>query len=269
MDDALKRFTDTGKWEDKWFRSLSPTAKLLWSWLLDHCDNAGVIDPDIMLATFQIGDTVKEDHFTELGDRIQTLPNGKRWIPKFIRFQFGQLSPESRVHASVVKLLRFHNIQYPMDSLSIPYVKGIDTLKDKDKDKDKEGVQGEIDAFPEILNTPEFKEAWKRWHEHLKQKRKPATIHARDLQLHTLSKMGVIRAIAALNNSIERNWQGIYESTNSGNGKPSNKPNPRNFGTIVGPTNYGTAKPRLQRELEEKKRLAEQMVASQNNPPPA
>lgn len=144
MDDALKRFTDTGKWEDKWFRSLSPTAKLLWSWLLDHCDNAGVIDPDIMLATFQIGDTVKEDHFTELGDRIQSLPNGKRWIPKFIRFQFGQLSPESRVHASVVKLLLFHNIQYPMDSLSIAYVKGIDTLKDKDKYKDKEpeGVRG-------------------------------------------------------------------------------------------------------------------------------
>ena len=138
MDSALKRFTDTGKWNDPWFRALSPTAKLLWSWLVDHCDNAGVIDPDTALAEFQIGNAVEEKHFTELGDRLQRLPNGKLWIPKFIRFQFGELNPESRVHTSVIKLLDFHNIQYPINSLSIGYVKGSDTPKDKDKDKDKD-----------------------------------------------------------------------------------------------------------------------------------
>ena len=141
MDSALKRFTDTGKWNDPWFRALSPTTKLLWSWLVDHCDNAGVIDPDTGLAEFQIGNSIEEKNFTELGDRLQRLPNGKLWIPKFIRFQFGELNPESRVHASVIRLLEFHNIQYPINTLSIPYVKGSDTPKDKDKDKNKEKEQ--------------------------------------------------------------------------------------------------------------------------------
>ncbi len=142
MDFALKRFTDTAKWNDPWFRGLSPLAKLLWSWLLDNCDNSGVIDPDIMLASFQIGDKIEEKHMTELGNRLQRLPNGKLWIPKFIRFQFGELTTESRVHSSVIKLLKIHCIEYPIDSLSIGYVKGIDTPKDKDKvkDKDKEMV---------------------------------------------------------------------------------------------------------------------------------
>lgn len=138
MDSALKRFTDTGKWNDPWFRSLSGTAKLLWSWLVDHCDNAGVIDPDTKLAEFQIGDPVEEKHFAELGNRLERLPNGKFWIPKFIRFQFGELNPESRVHASVIKLLDFHKISYPISSLSIGYVNPLDSTKDKEKDKDKE-----------------------------------------------------------------------------------------------------------------------------------
>lgn len=140
MDASLKRFTDTGKWNDPWFRSLSPTTKLLWSWLVDHCDNAGVIDPDIMLASFQIGDKVEEKHLTELGDRLQRLPSGKLWIPKYIRFQFGELTSGSQVHCSVIKLIRLHNLDYPIPSISDVngIQKTLDTTKDKRKDKDKE-----------------------------------------------------------------------------------------------------------------------------------
>lgn len=52
------------------------------------------------------------------------------------------------------------------------------------------------------------------------------------------------------------------------NGTPV-KPNPRNFGVIVGPTDYASATPRLQRELEEKRRLAKQVAAAQSDPSPA
>lgn len=137
----MKRFTDTGKWADPWFRSLTPTNKLLFLWLVDNCDNAGVIDPDLMLAAFQIGDKVDEHNMSELVSRMQTLPNGKRWITKFVNFQFGPLSYDSRVHASVMRLLDSHGIQYPNDTISIAYVKGGDTTKDKDKDKDKDNVK--------------------------------------------------------------------------------------------------------------------------------
>ena len=56
-----KRFTDCDKWRDPWFRRLSVQAKLVWLWLLDNCDNAGVIDVDIELAAFQIGEEIKRD----------------------------------------------------------------------------------------------------------------------------------------------------------------------------------------------------------------
>ncbi len=152
MEHPLKRFTATDKWDDKWFRVLSPRTKLLWMYLLDHCDNSGVVDPDLMLASFQIGETVDEKNLTELGNRLQTLPNGKLWIPKFIRFQFGDLNPESRVHASVIKLLSFHAIEYPINTLSIGYVNGMDSPKDKEKDKNKDIYSPESRAALHWLN---------------------------------------------------------------------------------------------------------------------
>ncbi len=69
----------------------------------------------------------------------------------------------------------------------------------------------QVEVFPEALRTTEFKEAWNRWNEHLKQKKKTPTSHAQDLQLSKLEKMGVNQAIITLNHCIEHNWQGIYE----------------------------------------------------------
>jgi hypothetical protein len=140
MGTTLKRFTGTGKWADNWFRPLSPTAKLLWVYLLDHCDNAGVVAPDVELASFQIGAKVDDAHFTELGDRIKKLSNGKLWIPKFIRFQFGELSQTSKVHASVIRLLQVHGIEYsiPLESDSNESLMGGQSTKAKEKEKEKE-----------------------------------------------------------------------------------------------------------------------------------
>lgn len=36
----MKRFTETTKWDDPWFRQLKPDLKLLGLWLVDRCDNA-------------------------------------------------------------------------------------------------------------------------------------------------------------------------------------------------------------------------------------
>ncbi len=141
----MKRFTDTNKWRDPWFRRLTPTAKLLFQWLVDNCDNSGVIDFDSESASFEIGAPIKPSHLSELGDRLKAIPNGKLLVAKFVKFQFGQLSKESRVHNSVIKIIESHGLQYPIDTLSIPYVKetgGSDTPKDKDKDKDKDKEGG-------------------------------------------------------------------------------------------------------------------------------
>lgn len=213
----MKRFTETNKWNDPWYMGLSPTAKHLWQYLLDHCDNAGVVEPNAKLASFQIGEPVKHEHFTELGDRIQSLPNGKLLIPKFIGFQFGTLSRESRVHGSVLKLLENHGITYPINSLSIPYVKGTGTLKDKEKDKDKEkegGSGGNHDPLPipESLKTGEFVAAWGKWMNYRRGLKKPGNwVTLFQEQLKWLAQFNSTKAVTVLSQSMRNGWTGLFE----------------------------------------------------------
>lgn len=106
----MKRFTETTKWEDPWYRKLSPQAKHLWQWLLDHCDNAGVIEVDLELATFQVGETIKAEHLAEIESRFETIGQGKLWIRKFIPFQWGAISEKCLQHRPVFNSIIRHGL---------------------------------------------------------------------------------------------------------------------------------------------------------------
>ena len=58
-----RRFTETEKWADPWFRALQPQHKLAWMYLVDNCDVAGFLDLDQLLANFQIGFEVDWERF--------------------------------------------------------------------------------------------------------------------------------------------------------------------------------------------------------------
>lgn len=126
----MKRFTETQKWEDPWFRRLAPEMKLLWQWILDRCDNAGVINPDLDLASFQIGYQYPMDTLSVFGDRVVELESGKFFIPKFIEFQYGKLSKDCKAHKPIFLSLQKHDL--------IGYPKGINTLQEKEKETDQE-----------------------------------------------------------------------------------------------------------------------------------
>lgn len=104
-----KRFTETTKWNDPWFRTLPPRSKLLWFWLVDHCDCSGVLEPDWGLVSFHVGEEVTSRDLKPLGDRVE-MRGGKIFIPKFVSFQFGRLSADSKPHQGVFKLLRKNGI---------------------------------------------------------------------------------------------------------------------------------------------------------------
>lgn len=145
--EKVKRFTETLKWGDPWFRNLKPEMKLLWQWLLDNCDAAGIIDPDLDLASFQIGYQYPMDTLSNLSGRVSRLPSGKWLIVKFIKFQYGdRLSRECRAHNPVFQSLKDHGVDFEM----IGYAKGIDRVQDKVKVKDKvkEDVNGHLDELP-------------------------------------------------------------------------------------------------------------------------
>lgn len=105
-----KRFTATEKWDDPWFWELSPQAKLLWLFLCDHCDNAGIIELSLKLASQKIGLSVTEKHFCELQSRITAIDCGKYLVVGFIKFQYGKLSRDCKPHAPVFASLSKHRL---------------------------------------------------------------------------------------------------------------------------------------------------------------
>ena len=55
-----------------------------------------------------------------------------------------------------------------------------------------------------------FAEAWSLWIDHRKALKKPSTPQSQKMALNKLSKMPEHEAIAAINHSVENNWQSIY-----------------------------------------------------------
>lgn len=127
-----KRFTDTDKWKKPFIRSMEAPYKLLWLYILDDCDHAGIWQVDEDVANIKIGMAIDFKKAAAIfGDHIQVINEGEKWfIQDFIDFQYGELNPENRVHNSIITL---HN-KYKIKPLKHP-LKGV---KDKDKDKNKE-----------------------------------------------------------------------------------------------------------------------------------
>lgn len=143
-----KRLRDTEIWKKKWYRLLPPQMKCVWDYLCDNCDHAGIIDIDVELMQFQIGgpEFTLEDILSTFGDRITQLKENKYLLPDFITFQYGQLNPENRVHASVISRLEKHG---SWKGLGSP----IQGAKEKEKDKDKDKVNVDYSINPELLSS--------------------------------------------------------------------------------------------------------------------
>ena len=129
-----KRFTDTEKFNNPWYRKLPIKYKILWEYLLSECNHAGFLKIDIDLISFKIGETITIDDLKNFENRITFIKDDLIFISKFIEFQYGALNTENRVHNSVLKELKKYNLQGAIKPLTSP----INGAKDKDKDKDKD-----------------------------------------------------------------------------------------------------------------------------------
>jgi hypothetical protein len=140
-----KRMTDTDKWKKRFLRELKPQHKLLWFYILDDCNHAGIWDVDIEVASIRVGEELIYDMLPQAFlDKIVIFDNGDKWfIPEFIDFQYGELNPNSNVHKSVIALLEKYNLE--------GYMKGSQgvqsTLNNKDKDKDIVKVKAKVKRF--------------------------------------------------------------------------------------------------------------------------
>lgn len=219
-----KRFTETLKWDDPWFRALSPDAKLLWFWLVDKCDNAGIITPDFALCEFQTGIKRAFERMQEIESRVAEIAEGKFIICKFIEFQHGKLSRDCKAHNPAFQSLEKHGMldengeikgyPYPIQRVSIgyPYPTGIGNGKGNSK-----GIGKSTSKEAEIVlpfDSPDFLMFWSNWEQHRIEIKKKLTPTTKRQQLAKLAEMGEARAIAALKHSLAGGWQGIFEPDN-------------------------------------------------------
>lgn len=145
-----RRMTDTAKWDDDWFMNLSPVAKLLWLYLVDQCDHAGVWRVNRRLAAFQMGMEPNWDEvLNELGDRIAVLPGGEKWhLKKFVEYQYGPTpNDKNNAHLGVLKILK--SLGLPWSYLGAththtsPCLGALDMGKDKEMDSKRESPERE------------------------------------------------------------------------------------------------------------------------------
>tara|TARA_R100000734_G_C3319284_1_gene114946 strand:- start:4332 stop:4994 length:663 start_codon:yes stop_codon:yes gene_type:complete len=149
-----KRMTDTDKWKKRFVRELSPQHKLLWFYILDDCNHAGIWEVDLEVASIRVGFDLSHNHLpSSFGEKVISFDNGDKWfIPDFIDFQYGELNPNSNVHKSVIQLLERYNLE--------GYVKGSQTLPNTVQDKDivivKEKSKAKRFAKPKVVDIAEY-----------------------------------------------------------------------------------------------------------------
>lgn len=153
-----KRFTDTDKWRDEWYGSLSNDNRIIWQYLLDNCTNAGIFKKDWRLLRFQCNTTITESEFLQVfADRVIDRGNFY-FIPKFLKYQNKKgLNSNKPAIVSIREELEANNLlDIVRQSLGNHFltIKGKDmgkgTDKGEGKDTDKEQEECEEDETPSM-----------------------------------------------------------------------------------------------------------------------
>ena len=149
-----KRFTDTDKWKKPFIRGLEAPYKLLWFYILDDCDHAGIWIVDLEIASIRCGHTFNErDVLKIFNGQVDVVRKGELWfIRDFIDFQYGTLNPENRAHKSVLDRLKKYKIK--------PLISPLQGAKDKDKDTDidKEKRKEQFESFWNLYDNRKDKQ---------------------------------------------------------------------------------------------------------------
>lgn len=139
-----KRFTDNQKWQDNWFTDLTNDQKIIWIYLLDNCDNAGLWKLNIRNLNFFCSTNITVEEFVStFSKRLTQVGEDLFLINKFCVFQYGPdfLNNKSKPVLSAINRLKEIEVVTETKgiyTLTIPLPNPYLTTKDKDKDKDKD-----------------------------------------------------------------------------------------------------------------------------------
>lgn len=104
----MKRFTDTCKWDDPWFRSLNYSAKLVFFYVIDRCDNGGFLEFDLDGMAFhtKLQPSTIQGALKDLERGIKEA-SGWLWVRRFLKHQKNDdLNPSNPAHKQIISILR-------------------------------------------------------------------------------------------------------------------------------------------------------------------
>jgi hypothetical protein len=217
-----KRFTDTEKWKKPFIRGLQGPYKLLWLYICDDCDHAGVWQVDLEVAEIRIGEKINRiEALKSFGDKIVMFDDGNKWfIPSFIEFQYPSgLNPDNRAHSSIIHLLEKYNLTKTQNKPLVSPSQGrkdMDMVMDMDKDKDKEGKSEKIKM---AFCGEEIESAWESWKEYkqVQYKFKYKTLKSEQAafdELVELSGKDLGTALKIIKQSMAKGWKGLFALKN-------------------------------------------------------
>jgi hypothetical protein len=158
---VAKRFVDSEIFKSPSIRALEAPYKLLWLYLVNDCDHAGIWVVDFDVASIFLGKKyTAEDSLKALAEKVTVVDGGRRWyINGFVEFQYGKLNPDNRAHKSVLDILDRFGIcvNKPLPrALQGPMDKDKDKVEDKEKRarKSKPASQQEVEDYCQSLSLP-------------------------------------------------------------------------------------------------------------------
>ncbi len=157
----VKRFTETGKWDDPWFRALKGTEKLVFLYVIDRCNNAGFWEIDEAGMAFQtkLSEAHIQGAWKGLGRGLIRVGDWV-WVRRFLRHQKNEnLNPSNKAHVQIIALLREQierfDSEVEFQSFVAPYqplFRGSGTGQVKDKVRGS--AEGDEDSQPPGWEPP-------------------------------------------------------------------------------------------------------------------
>ena len=116
------RFTNTDKWNDAWFSNLEPTQKLLFNYLCDNCDIAGIIELNIKRWGVDIGFSMVEIKAALKGlgrGLIYSKTNDCIYLKNFLKHQKNlPLNEKNQAHKGIMKRLELYKMKFGFNQIT-------------------------------------------------------------------------------------------------------------------------------------------------------
>lgn len=227
-----KRFTDTEKYRKHFLRSLSAPYKLLWDYILCDCNHAGIWIVDFEAARMYLGKDVRLNEkvalqaFNKDEQRIIPIDCGDKWfVVGFIEYQYGQLNPKNRVHASVIKMLERYGL-WKDGNLCLDVTNAdahkLPTQKQEEQTEQKDELLATVtDVLPkgyELFDlafiSEEYKDTFFTWLNYKRERREryktQASLETAYKRLLNLGSNDAQLVKQVIEQSIGNNWAGLF-----------------------------------------------------------